>query len=251
MQMDASVIESGHEWATACAVQQRFMQHVAPECGPFDYSARCRQAQQLGGDCYDFARLDDQRLAVTVGDASGKGFAAALMISNVQSSLRTAALFTGDDLAALLGIVNRQVYASSLADRYATLFYGVFDGSAGMLRYVNAGHYPPVVLRRDGSIEWLETGGAPVGMFADWTYQEGSVQLEAGDLFLAYTDGVAEAVNSSGEEWGVEGVLKAADAMHRRRAKDVVSAMFQSLDEFSDGTQNDDATIAAVRLAWR
>jgi len=107
MRMDASVVESGHEWATACAVQQRFMQHTAPECGLFDYSALCRQAHQLGGDCYDFAPLAHQRLTVMVGDASGKGFAAALMISTVQSSLRTAALFTGGDPAALLGIVNR------------------------------------------------------------------------------------------------------------------------------------------------
>jgi serine phosphatase RsbU (regulator of sigma subunit) len=98
--------------------------------------------------------------------------------------------------------VNRQVYALSLTNRYATLFYGVFDGVAGTLQYVNAGHFPPMVLRRDGSIEWLEAGGAPVGMFADWTYQEGSVQLEPGDLFLAYTDGVVEAVNPSGAEWG-------------------------------------------------
>ena len=247
MQMDASVIES-HEWATACAVQQRFMEHVAPESGPFDYSARCRQAHQLGGDCYEFVRLADQRLAVTVGDASGKGFAAALMISNVQSSLRTAALFTGDDAATLLGIVNRQVYTSSLTNRYATLFYGVFDGVAGTLRYVNAGHYPPMVLRRDGSVEWLEAGGAPVGMFADWTYQEGSIQLEPDDLFLAYTDGVVEAVNPNGEEWGVESLLKAADKIRTRSAKDVVSMIFRSMDEFSYNAQSDDATVVVVRM---
>ena len=247
MRMDGSVIES-HEWATACAVQQRFMQHEAAECVPFDCSARCRQAHQLGGDCYEFVRLADQRLAVTVGDASGKGFAAALMISNVQSSLRTAALFTGDDAATLLGIVNRQVYTSSLTNRYATLFYGVFDGVAGTLRYVNAGHYPPMVLRRDGSVEWLEAGGAPVGMFADWTYQEGSIQLEPDDLFLAYTDGVVEAVNPNGEEWGVESLLKAADKIRTRSAKDVVSMIFRSMDEFSYNAQSDDATVVVVRI---
>ena len=246
--LDASLIESGHEWATACAVQQRFMQHRDPKCGRFDYSARCRQAHQLGGDCYDFAPLEDQNLAVMVGDASGKGFAAALMISSVQSTLRTAALFTRDDMAALLGIVNHQVYASSLTNQYATLFYGVFEGVAGTLRYVNAGHYPPMVLRRNGSIEWLEVGGAPVGMFADWTYQEGSVQLEPGDLFLAYTDGVVETVNPRGEEWGVEGLLKATDAIRKQCAQNGVSTIFRWMDEFSHGTQNDDATIAVVRM---
>jgi len=144
--------------------------------------------------------------------------------------------------------VNRQVYASSLTNRYATLFYGVFDGVAGTLRYVNAGHFPPMVLRRDGSNEWLEAGGAPVGMFADWTYQEGSVQLEPGDLFLAYTDGVVEAVNPSGEEWGIQSLRKAAEAIRARSAKDVVSTIFRSMDEFSRGIQNDDATVAVVLM---
>ena len=119
---------------------------------------------------------------------------------------------------------------------------------AGTLRYVNAGHFPPMVLRRDGSIEWLEAGGAPVGMFADWTYQEGSVQLEPGDLFLAYTDGVVEAVNPSGEEWGIQSLRKAAEAIRARSAKDVVSTIFRSMDEFSRGIQNDDATVAVVRM---
>jgi sigma-B regulation protein RsbU (phosphoserine phosphatase) len=99
------------------------------------------------------------------------------MIASVQSSLRTAALFTGNDLATLLKIVNLQAYASSLADRYATVFYGVFDGATRTLRYVNAGHTPAIVLRRNGSIDVLETGGAPVGMFPDSSYEEGVVQL--------------------------------------------------------------------------
>lgn len=150
---------------------------------------------RAGQDCYDFVLLPDNRLALVVGDASGKGLAAALMISNVQSSLRTALLFTGNDGAAALGAVNRQVHASSLADRYATLFYGVFDGATCALQYVNAGHNLPMVVRRDRSIIWLEIGGAPVGMFPDWTYEEGAVQLNPGDLVLAYTDGVIEAVN--------------------------------------------------------
>ena len=103
------------------------------------------------------------------------------------------------------------------------------------------------VLRRDGSIEWLEAGGAPVGMFADWTYQEGSFQLEPGDLFLAYTE-VVEAMNPSGEEWGIQNLWKAAEAIRPRSAKNVVSTIFRSMDEFSRGIRNDDATVAVVRM---
>ena len=248
MLTETMAMETGSEWAIACEVQQRFMARLGPELDTLDYSAQCRQAHELGGDCYDFVPLSDNRLALAIGDASGKGLAAALMISSVQSSLRTAASFAGDDIAAVLAVVNRHVYASSLADRFATLFYGVFDGTTRTLQYVNAGHNPPTVIRRDGSIERLETGGAPVGMFPQWTYEQGTVQLNAGDLVLAYTDGVVEAVNSTGEEWGVEGLRKAASESHARTADGIVRSIFQSMDRFSRGRQTDDATVMVLRV---
>jgi sigma-B regulation protein RsbU (phosphoserine phosphatase) len=248
MLRDAVAMEAYSEWTAACEVQQRFMQHLGPTIDKLDYSAQCRQVQELGGDFYDLVPLPDNGLALAVGDASGKGLAAALMSSNVQSSLRTAALFTGVDGPAALGAVNRQVYGSSLADRYATLFYGVFDRTTCMLRYVNAGHNPPMVIRRDSSIMWLETGGAPVGMFPDWTYEEGAVQLNPGDMVVAYTDGVIEAVNPDGDQWGVEGFQRAAAQSDARCADDVVHAIFTAMDEFSRGCQTDDATVVALQV---
>jgi phosphoserine phosphatase RsbU/P len=143
--------------------------------------------------------------------------------------------------------VNRQVYESSLADRYATLFHGVFDSATRTLRYVNAGHNPPIVIRRDNSIVWLEAGGAPVGMFPDWKYEEGAVQLHPGDLILAYTDGVIDATNSDGEEWGIEGLRNAVAECQTQDADDIVRAIFTALDEYTGGVQTDDATIAALR----
>jgi sigma-B regulation protein RsbU (phosphoserine phosphatase) len=248
MPSNVMATEDRREWATAFDVQQRFMQHLAPAIHLLDYGARCRQVHELGGDCFDFLSLAEDRLAMVVGDASGKGLAAALMISNVQSSLRTAALFTGNDRAATIEAVNRQLYATSLADRYATLFYGVFDGAAHTLRYVNAGHNPPIVMRRDSSIAWLETGGAPVGMFEDWIYEEGTVQLTPGDLVLAYTDGVTEATNPFGEVWGVEGLRTVAANNRARNAEDVVDAIFKSMDEFIHERQTDDATVVVLRV---
>jgi sigma-B regulation protein RsbU (phosphoserine phosphatase) len=255
MTTDEMVVDVSQDWLLACDVQQGFMQAPGTISKSFDYSARCRQVRELGGDCYNFIahnddRLKDDGLALVVGDASGKGLAAALMIANAQSSLRTAALFTGDDLAALLKVVNHQVYTSSSKDRYATLFYGVLDSSTRILRYVNAGHNPPVVIRRDGSILFLETGGAPVGLFADSDYGEGSVSIETGDLVIAFTDGLIEATNRDGEEWGVQGLLQAAAsaAQCSRDAKDLVNLTFNSMDEFSKGHQTDDATMAVVRV---
>jgi sigma-B regulation protein RsbU (phosphoserine phosphatase) len=248
MPADAVAMETFGEWIAAYEVQQRFMQHRGASIDSLSYSARCRQVGELGGDCYDFVPLPHNRLALAVGDASGKGFAAALMIANVQSSLRTAASFAESDGAAVLGAVNRQVYACSLADRYATLFYGVFDGGTRTLRHVNAGHNPPMVIRRDQSVIWLETGGPPVGMFSNFTYEESVVQLDPGDLVLAYTDGVVEAVNPAGEEWGVDGLRRAATESKAHSADNMVEAIFASMDEFSRGRQTDDATVIVLRV---
>jgi sigma-B regulation protein RsbU (phosphoserine phosphatase) len=248
MSCQASAMEDRTEWATACDVQRRFMQRPATAVGTLDYGARCRQVHQLGGDCFDFMSLPGNRLALAVGDASGKGLAAALMIGNVQSSLRTAAWFADGDGPAVLTAVNRQLYASSLDGRYATLFYGVFDAATRILRYVNAGHNPPLLLRRDGSMEWLETGGAPLGMFAEWNYEEGELRLDPGDVLVACTDGVTEATDAFGEEWGVEGLRRAAVEHRRSCADGMVQGIFDALDEFSRGCQTDDATVAVVRV---
>jgi sigma-B regulation protein RsbU (phosphoserine phosphatase) len=224
------------------------MRHAWPAIDALDYSADCRQVHALGGDFYDFVPLAGNRLAIAVGDASGKGLPAALMISNVQSSLRTASLFAGNNGPAALDAVNRQVYGSSLADRYATLFYGVFDGEKRTLRYVNAGHHPPMVIRQDNSILWLETGGAPVGMFPDWAYDEGAVELRPGDTVLAYSDGVVEALNPQGEEWGLEGLQRIALECDAQSAGDLVHAIFAAMDEYTQGFQTDDATVVALRV---
>jgi phosphoserine phosphatase RsbU/P len=242
------VTESTWEWMAAREVQERFMLQTGLTTGTPDHSGGCRQVHGIGGDFYDFLPLSDNHLALAIGDASGKGLAAALMITNVQSSLRTAALFAGDRAAEAVEVVNRQVYASSLSDRYATLFYGVFYRETRMLRYVNAGHNPPMIIRRDGSILWLETGGAPVGMFPDWKYEEATVPVQPGEIVVAFSDGVVEAVNPAGEEWGIEGVHTAACQAARKTADEIVHAIFSRMEEFSRGHQTDDASVIVVRV---
>jgi phosphoserine phosphatase RsbU/P len=248
MATDAVVMEPAGEWVAAFEVQQRFLQHAGPGIDSLDYSGRCRQMGEVGGDFYNFVTVPGNRLTMAIGDASGKGFAAALMISNVQSSLRTATLFAGSNLAMALQAVSRQVYGSSLASRYATLFYGVVDEGTRTLHYVNAGHNPPMVIRADGSITWLTTGGAPVGLFPESIYEEGSVQLGSGDLIVAYTDGVIESLDPSHWEWGTEGLRIAATESDAKSAEDIVEAIMQSMDKFSNAFQTDDATVAVIRV---
>lgn len=249
MTTDDMVVDVSQDWLLACSVQERFMREPTLGNCQVDYSASCRQLRALGGDCYDFSCQADGQLAMLVGDASGKGLAAALMMASVQASLRTAAVFSGDDLASLLRVVNAQACASSHADRYATLFYAVLDQSERTLRYVNAGHNPPVVLHGDGSIDWLEPSGAPVGLFPDATWQERAIRLQPGDRVVAYTDGVTEAFSPSGEEWGVEGLLQAADSGGLKSAIELVRSIFHAMDDFSKGVQTDDATVAVLCCA--
>jgi sigma-B regulation protein RsbU (phosphoserine phosphatase) len=248
MTTEAAVMDVSQDWVTACDVQQRFMQHPGATIDALSYSARCRQVCALGGDCYDVLPLSHHRFALAIGDASGKSLAAALMISSVQSSLRTAASFVGSDPGAVVRAVNSHAHASSLADRYATLFYGVFDGTTRTLRYVNAGHNPPAVIRPDHSMIRLQAGGVPVGIFPSSIYEQGTVQLCRGDLIVAYTDGVTEALNPAGEEWGVEGLRTAAGERAAQCPGDIVRAIFAAMDEFSRGRQTDDATVIVARV---
>jgi len=247
MTTDDMVVDVSYDWLQACSVQRRFMQDPGRDNFQVDYSASCRQMQALGGDCYDFTCLGEGQIAMLVGDASGKGVAAALMMASVQASLRTAAQFTGNNLAGLFRAANVHACASSLAERYATLFYGVLNPAALTLRYVNAGHNPPVVVHCDGSFDWLEPSGAPIGLFPSATWREEVIRLHPGDLVLAYTDGVIETSSPSGQEWGIDGLLRAVEARRISSADDLIRSIFDSMDAFSEGVQTDDATVAVLR----
>jgi phosphoserine phosphatase RsbU/P len=180
MTTDSVVVDVSQDWAVACGVQERFMEVPCARTQTLTYSARCRQMRALGGDCFDVLPLPGRRVALTVADASGKGLPAALVIANVQSSLRTAALFAPGDVAAVVTAVNRQLHSSLQADRYATLFYGVFDEGTRTLEYVNAGHNPPMVIRGGGSITWLEAGAPPRGSLRGYVLQGTRGPVEPG-----------------------------------------------------------------------
>lgn len=243
---ESVMVDVSQDWVAACGLQERFMEIPFATAQRLTYDARCRQVRALGGDCFHFASLDGGRIGLAVADASGKGLPAALIAANVQSSIGTAALFAPDAPATVVGAVNRQLHACSPLDRYATLFYSVFDEHSRTLQYVNAGHNPAALIRRGGAVEWLGASGPPAGLFAEAVYQAEAIQLFPGDLLLAYTDGVVEAVNRAGEEWGAEGLLAAVKRCPTRRPERIVDAAFAALDEFSGDHQTDDATILAA-----
>jgi phosphoserine phosphatase RsbU/P len=230
-------------------VQERLFPQVIPQLPNIDLAGACRPAQGVGGDYYDFIELEDGRVGLAIGDVSGKGISAALVMASLRASLRGMLLEHPESLARLIGNVNRLVFESSTVNRYATFFFSIFDPVARTLKYVNAGHNAPILLRRTGEQLTLEIGGPVIGLISHLTYQEGSVNVEPGDLLLAYTDGISEAMTVKEEEWGEERMIAAAQKARSGTAQDIVDAILNAADHFTQGApQHDDMTLLVMKV---
>ena len=234
-------------------VQERLFPQMLPALPGIDYKGACRPALGIGGDYYDFIALPNGDLGVAIGDVSGKGIAAALLMASLQASLRGQTITSGADLALLMTNVNRLVFDASSSNRYATFFYGQYNRQTRLFAYVNAGHNPPVILRRregEAHIIRLETGGPVVGLFRSAPYQQAAVPLEPGDIFLGFTDGISEAMNKQDEEWGEERMIPALTACADKSAEQIIPIIMAEADRFADGApQHDDMTLIVVKLA--
>jgi phosphoserine phosphatase RsbU/P len=254
--LTTSVAVSGCEWhedlRSAHSIQQHLLARHSSRIAQADCSAKCRQAHAVGGDFYDFLSLPNGDLGLTIGDVAGKGIAAALLAANLEATLRAEARRAPSDLTEVIATVNEQFHEACFEEGYATLFYATFDPAARILRYVNAGHNPPLVRRADGSIEWLDTGGAPVGMFGGWLYQEGSVLLNPGDILIAYTDGIVEAQNAFSEDWGLARLAQLTDEFTDEPAAEINNRIWKTIDDFAGAArQRDDMTILVLRTEPR
>jgi len=193
----------------ASRVQRHLLPHQSPEFATLDCSAQCTQAGVLGGDYFDFIRVDDDCTAIAVGDVSGKGVAAALLMTSLQALLRSRAAAAARDVRQLLLETNRRLFGTIPANKYATLFYSVYSESERSFTYVNAGHNPPIVVRRHGGVERLGAGGPVLGLFQDVEFSADEVCLRPGDRLALYTDGVTDALDYQGDEFGEDRVIEA------------------------------------------
>jgi sigma-B regulation protein RsbU (phosphoserine phosphatase) len=227
-----------------------FPQRLPPVLG-LDYCGQCRPAREVGGDYYDFLDLSGGKLGIAIGDVSGKGVGAALMMASVEASLRALAPVV-DDPAELMERVNSLVYGASAANRFVTLFYAQYDPASRRLTYVNAGHNPPVVLRNCAGacqVLRLETGGPVVGFLPN-SYQRGLFSHEAGDLVVLFTDGVSESMNIRNKEWGEERLIEFAKTCHGLPALESVTRILAAAQAFAAGaSQHDDMTLVVFRVA--
>jgi phosphoserine phosphatase RsbU/P len=231
-------------------VQERLFPQTLPPIRGLDYAGHCRPALGVGGDYYDFLALPEGNLGVAIGDVSGKGIAAALMMASLQASLRSEATRAPKNLAGAVANVNRLVYEASSSNRYATFFYGQYDPVAAKFTYVNAGHNSPMLFRAaDDTIIRLEPGGTVIGLLADAGYEQGSVQLSAGDVLVAYTDGISEAMNLDDEEWDEERLIGTVRESKACSAQELLERIFAAATRFAGAAQqHDDMTLVILRV---
>jgi sigma-B regulation protein RsbU (phosphoserine phosphatase) len=259
------------ELALAAEVQQRLFPAQPPASSAAELAGFCQPARGVGGDYYDFLTFGNNQIGVAVADVSGKGISAALLMSNVQASLRSQALALNSDarargsLADLVSAMNRLLCASTGTASYVTFFYGQFDERTQQLTYVNAGHNPPLLIRDGGASAEsvgarangeatrrslkLDKGGMVVGLFEDVGYEQETVQLRTGDLLCAYTDGVTEATNAAGDEFGesrLQEILAASAALPAANIRDEI--VRHVLAWCTGVPQHDDLTFVILKV---
>jgi sigma-B regulation protein RsbU (phosphoserine phosphatase) len=235
------------ELSIARDIQTELLPAQAPVLEGYELEATTRPCFEVGGDYYDFLP-GPAGLGIAVGDVVGKSVPAALLMASVHASLRALALGPDLSLAELMGSLNRLLVASVTPGRFVTLFLGRLDPSSATLRFVNAGHNPPLLLDREGCVTRLEEGGVVVGVLDNVSYQEGCVSLQQGDLLVMYTDGVTECQTPEEEEFGESRLIDTMKKLREQPLDVVVERVLGELEAFRRGQPaSDDTTLVLLR----
>ncbi len=237
-------------------VQAQLFPRSTPRMETIEALGVCKPAQSVSGDFYDYVRLGEKRLALSFGDVSGKGISAALVMAAVHSTLRTQLALLGpgvDDLetaaARVVAEANRQLCAGTAPEKFATLFFGIYDEPSRRLHYCNAGHLPPI-LCRDGKTSRLEVNGMVVGAFSHAQYEGASIDFLAGDLLCAFTDGISEQENPYGEDYGEERLSELVARESDRPIQEIIRIVLEEVNHWSAGAASsvqDDQTVLMAR----
>jgi sigma-B regulation protein RsbU (phosphoserine phosphatase) len=229
-------------------IQHDMLPHAPLKLGLTEITGVSVPAREVGGDFFNYFETPGGQIALLVGDVSGKGVGAALLMANIQASLRTR-LALGQDLSALAREIDQDIEANSPGPVYATLFVGILDPASRVLRYVNAGHHPQYVLHRQGSLEKMTSTGLPVGLYAGHGFREQQIQLTAGDLLFFYTDGCVETENEAGEMFGAERLETLLVSAATAGSDDVLSRIEGAVNTFRGSRELfDDATMMSVKV---
>jgi serine phosphatase RsbU (regulator of sigma subunit)/predicted enzyme related to lactoylglutathione lyase len=238
---------AAQELEIAKRVQARLFPQTAPSLRTLDYAGMCIQAREVGGDYYDFLDLGRQRLGLVIGDISGKGIAAALLMANLQANLRSQSALALDQLQRLLRSVNQLFYENTIDSAYATLIFAEYDDNTQRLRYANCGHLSALLLRRDNTLERLESTCTVLGLFKEWECSIAECRLFPGDTLALYTDGVTEAFNEAGEEFGEQRLIEALRRDRELPPQASLQSIVADVRRFSPVDQHDDITLILAR----
>jgi sigma-B regulation protein RsbU (phosphoserine phosphatase) len=235
------------ELALASEIQQRFQPTAPPHVEGYELQGISFPCYEIGGDYYDFIEREDGRLVIALGDVSGKGTAAALLMSSLHAAVHAQSA-SHDSLSATISAVNRYLADNIPANRFVTLFYAELDPVSGALSFLNAGHNPPLIVHSAGTVEQLASGGLPLGIKPDAEYREGRTQLQHGDVLVIYSDGVTEAVSPTGEEFGATRLYEVVARNVTASAAGIRDRIESSLTKFAQGTSAaDDITLVIVK----
>ena len=246
----AEKLEAERRAAQELEIAKQVQAHLFPQSFPslptLEFAGTCRQARHVGGDYYDFLRLGEDRLGLVIGDISGKGIAAALLMANLQANLRSQCAMAAD-LRRLLCSVN-QLFCENTADAsFATLFFAEFDNATRRIRYVNCGHLPPLLLRSDDSVLRLKATATVMGAFKQWDCDLEECQLCPGDTLALYTDGITESFNSHDEEFGEHRLLEVLRRNRSLASESLLNVVVDEVHHFSPHEQHDDITLIIAR----
>ena len=238
---------AAQELQIAAEVQRRLLPTKAVPMATIEFTGQCVQARAVGGDYYDFLDFGQGRLGLVLGDVSGKGLYAALLMAHLQATLRSlSARLAAEDLTHLLEGVNQSFWESTAGNHYATLFFGHYEEAGRLLRYANCGHAPPILLRAGGAVERLAVTAGAFGLFEEWVCSVRDVTVEPGDLLTIFSDGVTEATNDRGEEFGEDRLLETLTAWRTRPLREILDRLVDDVRAFG-AEQHDDLTLVLVR----
>jgi len=245
--MQRSSAERDRDFREASEIQRAFLPDEIPQVRGYDIAGTWQPSRLVGGDYYDVIKFDEGRAALCIGDVVGKGIPAALLMSNLQAAVRTTSSGSLEPRE-LCNSVNNLISRNIVIGKFISFFYCLLQADRRMLSYTNAGHCPPMLLHADGTLDRLRTGGAVFGAFPDWQYEQQAVQLEKGDLLVLFTDGITEARNANGEEFGEERLARSIANNAHLTATAHQAEMLKTVSAFSGGEFQDDVTLLVMSV---
>jgi sigma-B regulation protein RsbU (phosphoserine phosphatase) len=240
----AQIAMQEQELERAREIQSSLLPKEIPQLAGFEVAGAWQPALTVSGDYYDVLRLDGHRLGTCIADVAGKGVSAALLMANVQAAVRAFADSSGSP-AEMCSKVNALLHENVATGKFVTFLYGVLDAEKRTFRYCNAGHLPPIVFS-EGEARTVDGGGAVLGVFPSWSYEDAVIELKAGDRLLLFTDGITEAADASGQEFGETGIADFVKANSALAAKELNSRLLKRVTEFCDAQFHDDATVLVI-----